>query len=198
MAVAKLTLANNFQLILASQSPRRKELLSNLGYNFSQRIKKVEESYPNNLKPEEVAEYLSKKKSEAYESDLAENEIVITADTVVILNKSILGKAKNKAEATKMLKQLSGKKHHVVSGVCLLKKGTRKAFSVTTTVYMKELSSEEIEYYVDNFQPFDKAGAYGIQEWIGYIGVEKIEGSFYNVMGLPLRELYTALNEFAG
>ena len=196
MAQAKLQLPNNYQLVLASQSPRRKELLSNLGYNFTQRLKQVDESYPNDLKPESVAEYLSRKKSEAYENDITDNEIIITSDTVVLLDGNILGKAKDKVEATNMLGLLSGKKHRVISGVSLLKKGKRKSFSVVTTVYMKNLSPEEISFYVTNFRPFDKAGAYGIQEWIGYVGVEKIEGSFYNVMGLPLKELYEELNNF--
>lgn len=197
MPLAKLILPNNYQLVLASQSPRRKELLSNLGYEYTHRIKQVDECYPKDLNPEVIAEYLSIKKSEAYVAGIAENEIIITADTVVLLNKKILGKAKNKVEATRMLELLSGKKHQVISGISLLKKGRRTSFSVLTSVYMKALKPEEINFYVNTFEPFDKAGAYGIQEWIGYIGVEKIEGSFYNVMGLPLKELYEALNKFA-
>ena len=176
MSSQLLKTPGNFKLVLASQSPRRKELLSKLGYQFSQRLKEVEETYPEDLEPEKVAEYLSNKKAKAYESDMGEDELIITADTVVILNKVILAKAKNAAEAKEMLKQLSGKKHQVVTAVCLQKKGLSHSFSVTTEVFFKHLSAKEIEFYIANFQPFDKAGAYGIQEWIGFIGVEKIKG----------------------
>ena len=186
----------NYRLVLASQSPRRKELLGKLGYEFSQRLKKVEETYPTDLATEKVAEFLSKKKAAAYENELADDELIITADTVVILNNTILGKAENFGEAKTMLEQLSGKKHQVITGVCLQKKGSAHSFSVTTTVFMKQLSIAEIAFYIENFKPFDKAGAYGIQEWIGFIGVDKIEGSYYNVMGLPVKELYDAINSF--
>ncbi|MEQ8625659.1 MAG: Maf family nucleotide pyrophosphatase [Vicingaceae bacterium] len=196
MSTQLLKTPGNYRLVLASQSPRRKELLSKLGYEFSQRQKNVEETFPIDLSVEKVAEFLSKKKAAAYEGEMAQDELIITADTVVILGEKILGKAENFAEAKTMLAQLSGKKHQVITGVCLQKKGIVHSFSVATDVYMKQLSSAEIAFYIENFKPFDKAGAYGIQEWIGLIGVEKIEGSYYNVMGLPVKELNEAITNF--
>ncbi len=196
MTFSKLAPLKDYNLILGSQSPRRKELLAQLELDFTQKVRPIEEHFPNNLSLDLVAEYLSKEKSKAFENDLGLNDLVITSDTVVILNDQILGKAKNAEEAKKMLHQLSGQKHEVISGVTLLKKNKSESFSVKTSVFMKPLSEEEIDYYISNYQPFDKAGAYGIQEWIGFIGVEKIEGSYYNVMGLPLKELFEALNEF--
>jgi len=198
MSKQLLETPGNYRLVLASQSPRRKELLSKLGYKFTQRLKEVEETFPKDLNAEKVAEFLSKKKAAAYEGEMAEDELIITADTVVLLNGNILSKAKDFAEAKNMLNQLSGKKHQVITGVCLQKKGSAHSFSVATDVYMKPLSSAEIAFYIENYKPFDKAGAYGIQEWIGLIGVEKIEGSYYNVMGLPVKELYEAITTFIG
>lgn len=187
---------NNHQLILASQSPRRKALLESLGYSFKQRLKAVDESFPKDLKVTQIAEYLSKKKANAYLEDLKEKELLITSDTVVVLGKEILEKANDAKEAKIMLLMLSGKKHQVITGVCLSNIKKQQSFSVSTQVYFKTLSSTEIDHYIENYKPFDKAGAYGIQEWIGFIGVEKIEGSFYNVMGLPLKELYEAIINF--
>lgn len=185
-----------FRLILGSQSPRRKALLESLGYTFRQRVKSIEETFPPKMKAEEIAEYLSKKKAAAQINELEENDLLITSDTVVILGNKILEKAANKEIAKRMLQTLSGKTHKVISGVCLTSKSKQISLSVSTTVYFKALSREEIDYYIKHYQPFDKAGAYGIQEWIGFIGVEKIEGSFYNVMGLPVQELYQAIQEF--
>lgn len=186
----------NYELILGSKSPRRKELLEHLGYVFEQKSLDLEESYPSTLDLQEVAEYLSKKKADAFKNELKDNQLLLTSDTTVILENQLLEKAANAAEARAMLQQLSGKKHEVISGLCLTSKYKQEALSVSTLVYFKTLSEEEIEYYIQKFQPFDKAGAYGIQEWIGYIGIEKIEGSFYNVMGLPVKELYEMIRKF--
>ncbi len=186
----------NHQLILASQSPRRKELLEKLGYSFRQISKDVDESYPHDLKVDKVAEYLSKKKAKAYSNELNNNDLLITSDTIVCLENTILGKASNEDEAKKSLRLLSAKKHTVITGVTLKSISKNVSFSVKTEVIMKELSEDEIAYYIDNYQPYDKAGAYGIQEWIGFIGVKEIRGSFYNVMGLPVKELYEAILKF--
>ena len=183
-------------IILASQSPRRKELLANLGYHFSQTSKEIDESYPAELNEEDVAEYLSKKKAKAYRQSIAEGDLLITSDTTVCLEGKILGKPENEQQAREMLNNLSGKQHLVISGVCLTSLDKIESFAVTTKVWVKKLSEEEIDHYISVFKPFDKAGGYGIQEWIGYIGVEKIEGSFYNVMGLPVKELYEAIESF--
>lgn len=186
----------NHHLILASASPRRQQFLKELGLDFEIRLKPVEEIYPEGLKPSEIAEYLAKLKAEAF-PDLKPNEILITGDTIVVFENKILGKPKNEEEAFEMLRMLSGKKHKVISSVCL--KSTEKTSIAhdVTKVWFKELSAEEIRYYIDNFQPFDKAGAYGIQEWIGQIGVEKIEGSYFSVMGMPVHLLYEMLKNHA-
>jgi|SRR5690554_4345706 len=186
----------NYKLILASKSPRRKELLEKLGYEFEQRSKAVAEDFPSNLPQTEVAEYLSKKKAAAFADELLENELLITSDTVVLLKNSLLGKPKNEKEAKEMLKALSGNKHQVITAVCVSSIHKQQSLSVATTVYFKTLSDSEINHYIQHFQPFDKAAAYGIQEWIGFIGIEKIEGSFYNVMGLPVKELYEIIQSF--
>lgn len=185
-----------YQLILASQSPRRKELLEKLGYRFRQIAKDVDESYPHDLEVDQIAEYLSQKKAKAYESELASNDLLITSDTIVCIGNQVLGKASNADQAKEMLNLLSAKQHTVISGVTLSSISKSVSFSVHTQVQMKALSSDEIEFYIDNFKPYDKAGAYGIQEWIGFIGVDEIKGSFYNVMGLPVKELYEAIVRF--
>jgi len=185
----------NYTLILASGSPRRKQILSEAGINFLIKPANIdEENYPSQLNVHKVPEYLAKLKAEAIAT--TDNEIVLAADTVVIIDNQILGKPVDKQEAISILTQLSGRMHEVVTGVCLRSKDKTVAFSDTTEVYFRELTSEEIEYYVDNYKPFDKAGAYGIQEWIGMIGVEKINGSFYNVMGLPIVPVYQQLKNF--
>ena len=183
------------KLILASASPRRQELLKEAGFTFEVRLKNIEESYPEELKGEEVAEYLASLKAKAFEQEINADELIITADTVVRLEDKVLGKPKDREDAINILKLLSGKKHIVTTGVCLHSIAATESFSVHTEVYFKELSTEEIEYYVDNYKPYDKAGAYGIQEWIGYVGIEKINGSFYNVMGLPIQKLYERIRE---
>lgn len=186
----------NYKLILASKSPRRKELIAHLGYDFEQKSKDTDESYPSDLPLNQVAEYLSKKKADAFKGELNEGELLITSDTTVLLENKLLEKAINASEAKMMLQQLSGKAHEVITGLCLSSSQKQISTSVSTKVYFKTLSETEIDYYINRFQPFDKAGAYGIQEWIGFIGVEKIKGSFYNVMGLPVKELYEMVQCF--
>jgi septum formation protein len=184
-----------YRLILASKSPRRQELLRSLEVDFEIRTKEVDESFPDDLEPPLVAEFLATKKSAAFE-ELAENELLLTSDTTVICDGKILNKADYYTEAFGMIKLLSGKSHEVVTGVCLRTRNQKVVFSETTKVTFTELSDSEINHYIKQYKPFDKAGAYGIQEWIGMIGIEKIEGDFYNVMGLPLHKLYRALLQF--
>lgn len=183
------------RLILASASPRRQELLKSLGVNFEIRLKSVKETYPKDLKSVEVPDYLAKLKASVF-TNLESDEILITGDTVVVLDDKILGKPQNKAEAAEMLRALSEKSHEVISSICL--KSTEKIVvsHEVTKVYFKKLSEAEIEYYLNNFKPYDKAGAYGIQEWIGQIGIHKIEGSYFNVVGLPVHLLYEMLMNF--
>jgi septum formation protein len=187
----------NYRLILASQSPRRRQLLSDAGIEFTLADRfECDETFPQDMPAEDVAEYLSRLKSEAYPEPLAEGDILLTADTVVIANNRVLGKPSDRAEAIEMISLLSGCDHEVITG-CTLRTATRqRSFSVRSKVHFRALDREEIEYYVDCYRPFDKAGAYGIQEWIGYVGIEGIEGSFYNVMGLPVQRLYSILKEF--
>ncbi len=183
-----------YKVILASNSPRRKQLLEQLGVNFVTRVlKDIDESYPKDLLAEDVAEYISRKKSAVYCEQMADNELIITADTVVVCGNEILGKPKNSIEACNMLHKLSGRTHKVVTGVTLATKEFSKSFSSITEVTFAELSDNEIDYYVEVYKPFDKAGAYGIQEWIGCVGVSGMNGSYYNVMGLPIFRLYKEL-----
>ncbi len=184
------------QIILGSKSPRRKELLEGLGINFSIRTKDTDESYPESLPSSQVPLFIANNKALALIENLSENEIVICADTVVIIDNSILGKPENYLEAVSMLEKLSGKTHEVITGVVIASLLKQKSFSTKTKVTFKILSKEEIEYYVTNYKPFDKAGAYGIQEWIGYIGVTSIKGSYFNVVGLPIHEVYHHLVDF--
>ena len=185
----------NHNVILASGSPRRQQFLKDLDIPFSIQLFEVEEIYPDHLKGTEITDFLAKLKATPFDNTLKDHEIVITSDTIVWQDGSALGKPKNKEEAFQMLKSLSGKKHEVISSVCLKTKEFSKIFNDTTLVHFSILNDNEIEYYIDVFQPFDKAGSYGIQEWIGYIGVEKIEGSYFNVMGLPVHKLYKELKE---
>jgi len=186
----------NYNLILASASPRRQQLLKGLGLEFKVRIKKVKETYPKKLKREHIALYLCELKANAFGKDLDKNTLVITADTIVWLNGKVLKKPLDFDEAVSMLKSLSGKMHEVITAVCLKSGKRSKSFFVITKVYFKRLTTKKITYYVTKFKPYDKAGAYGIQEWIGSKGIKKIEGSYFNVMGLPLKELYDELMEF--
>jgi septum formation protein len=185
-----------YQLILASKSPRRQFLLKDLGLDFEIHTKDVDESFPEHLKAQDIPVYLCEKKATAFDNELNENTIVITADTIVWIEDEVLNKPENFDDAVRMLKLLSGKMHEVYTGICLKSKHKTKSFYVLTNVYFKTLSQQEIEYYIRNYNPYDKAGAYGAQEWIGYIAVEKIEGSYFNVMGLPLKELYEELLKF--
>ena len=186
-----------YRLILASQSPRRRQLLADAGIEFVLAPRfECEESFPDTMPAAEVAEYLSSLKSEAYPEPLGANDILLTADTVVIACNRILGKPADRAEAIEMITMLSGREHEVVTGVTLRSAERVKSFSVVSKVRFRALLQEEIEYYVDTSRPYDKAGSYGIQEWIGYVGIEGIEGSFYNVMGLPVQRLYCELGEF--
>ena len=184
-------------LILASQSPRRRQLLADAGIEYSLAPRfECEELYPESLPAVEVAEYLSRLKSEAYPAPLADGDILLTADTVVVAGGEVLGKPVDRADAIAIINKLSGREHEVITGVTLRSAVRTKSFSSHSKVYFRALSQEEIEYYVDTYSPMDKAGAYGIQEWIGYVGIEGIEGSFYNVMGLPIQRVYCELNEF--
>lgn len=185
----------DYKIILSSNSPRRKELLAGLGLDFEIRVVDgIDESYPCGLPADEIPVFVSRKKAAAYK--IASGELVLTADTVVILGDEVLGKPKDEADAKRMLHELSGKTHRVVTGVCLTAIDRQQCFSVSTDVTFKVLADEEIDYYISNYKPFDKAGAYGIQEWIGYIGVTSLNGSYFNVMGLPVQRIYEALQNF--
>lgn len=192
-----LTDSFKYKILLASNSPRRKELLEMLNIDFKivSGIE-VDESYPQYLQPEEVPSFLSRKKSEAYHSILSDNQMIVTADTIVILDGEILGKPASTANAKTMLRKLSGRTHKVVTGVTLSTLQKTVTFSISTAVEFAPLSDEVIDYYVDTFHPLDKAGAYGIQEWIGAVGIRGIHGSYYNVMGLPVHRLYNELLRF--
>lgn len=188
---------NKYRIVLASNSPRRRELLSGLGISYEVRVlPDVEESYPASLPVGEIAEYIAREKAEAYKSVMTDDELLITADTVVVCKGEVMGKPVDEADARRMLHKLSGCTHQVTTGVCLTTTGAHRSFSVTTNVSFKNLSDEEIDYYVANYHPMDKAGAYGIQEWIGYIGVTGLEGSYFNVMGLPVQRIYKELCTF--
>ncbi|MFD2581122.1 Maf family protein [Pedobacter vanadiisoli] len=180
-------------IILASKSPRRQELLTLMGLNFKVELKDVDESYPDGLSPAEIAVYISEKKAKAFTGD---GKIVITADTIVALNGEILGKPTDRRHAQEMLKKLSGSKHEVFTGVTIVKGDKVHSFYDRTEVLCKAVTSEEIDFYIDNYQPFDKAGSYGIQDWWGIVVVERIEGSYTNVMGLPTEKLYNELLKF--
>ena len=189
-------------IILASNSPRRKELLKGLDIEYrTWVIPDIDESYPETLKAEETAEYISRKKSEPYflephVRNISDNDIVLTADTVVILEGRVMGKPADEAEACQMLRDLSGKEHSVITGVCLRSKTKTRTFSVRTAVEFDNLSDEQLKYYVAKYKPLDKAGAHGVQEWIGYVGVKKLVGSYFNVMGLPVQRIYSELASF--
>lgn len=185
-----------YNFILASKSPRRQQLLHSLGIEFQVKTKEVEENYPENLAKEEIPVFLAELKSQPFLSDLKESDLLITADTIVWIDDFVLGKPHNKEEAKQMLQKLSGKEHQVISGVCLTSIVKQKSFYAISNVQFKELTKSEINHYISEFKPFDKAGGYGIQEWIGVIGITHIEGSFYNVMGLPIQKLYEEIQKF--
>jgi len=187
----------DYHIILASESPRRHYLLKEIGLEFEIKKKKfVEETYPPHLVREQIPLYLAEKKARVFDEDMDENMIVITADTIVWLNDKILQKPADYNDAVKILQEISGQSHQVYTGVCIKSKVKTRSFTARTDVYFRKLTFAEIDYYINHYQPFDKAGAYGIQEWIGYVGVEKINGSFFNVMGLPIQRLYTELDQF--
>lgn len=192
---------NNFlpnkKIILASGSPRRQQYCKELGLDFSIQLKEVEEIYPENLKHHQITDFLAELKASAFESKLAENEILITSDTIVWHENKALGKPKNYDEAFEMISSLSGKTHEVITSVCIKTSSKIELFHSITKVTFINLTKTEIDYYITNYKPFDKAGAYGIQEWIGLVGIAKIEGSYPNVVGLPVDKLYAKLKEYA-
>ncbi|MDP1803277.1 MAG: Maf family nucleotide pyrophosphatase [Bacteroidota bacterium] len=186
-----------YKLILGSASPRRQDLLKSLGFEFLNKPVKVDETlWPKELKAQEIPVFLAELKADAYEEPLKDDELLITADTVVWCEGKVFNKPENFAEGKKMLEALSGKMHEVFTAVCLKSANKQTTFYDVSKVYFKKLKTEEIEYYLTNFSPYDKAGGYGVQDWIGYIGIDKIDGSFYNVMGLPVKELYEELIKF--
>ncbi len=186
----------NYSIILASKSPRRQKLLKDIGFDFVIKTFDVDEQFPDFLTTTEIPVWLAEKKAFPFEGILKENELVIAADTIVHLDGEVLGKPENEEHAFHILKKLSNRKHQVVTGVCLKRKLVQKSFFSVTDVVFKELTEEEINYYIKKFHPFDKAGAYGIQEWIGFIGIQRINGCFFNVMGLPIQRLYEEIQKF--
>ncbi len=192
-----LTDLQEYNIILASGSPRRQDLLESLGLSFSIfNDIEVDEGFPPELKGADITEFLAKKKSEAYTKPMQKNDILITADTIVCQGDDVLLKPHDKADAVSILKRISGNSHFVYTGVHIRSNDRHRSFVAATEVRFGKLSQEEIEYYIDHYKPYDKAGAYGIQEWIGYVGVEEIRGSYFNVMGLPIHLLYRELEEF--
>jgi septum formation protein len=187
---------NNYRIILASRSPRRQQLLRELGLKFEVVIKDYEETYPEGIIGEEIARYVSHEKAIIFKNEISDNEIVITADTIVWCNGKVLGKPRNYDDAVHILEEISGNTHEVITGVCLYSSHKEEIFSVSTKVTFATLTVEEIRYYIDNFSPYDKAGAYGIQEWIGIVACTNIEGSYFNVVGLPVQRLYKELQSF--
>lgn len=188
---------NKYEIVLASNSPRRKELLQRMGVNFKVRtLFGIDESYPDSLRGEDIVCYISRNKAKAYQSSMAPNELLITADTIVYVDGEVMGKPKNAEQAKEMLHKLSGKTHQVITGVTIVTPKRTENFGVTSQVKFTNITDEEINFYVDNYLPFDKAGAYGIQEWIGIVAVEEIKGSYFNVVGLPVQRLYQKLKTF--
>ena len=183
-----------YKVILASGSPRRRELMVGLGVNYEVRIlPDVDESYPDTLQGEEIPLYIAKEKADAYIPMMQPDELIITADTIVWLDGEVLGKPRDREDALQMLRTMSGRTHEVFTGVCITTTDWQRSFTAQTEVRFATLSEDEIIYYVDNFKPMDKAGAYGVQEWIGFIGVENISGRYYNIMGRPVQKLYREL-----
>jgi len=195
-AIENLVKTFPYQLILGSGSPRRQELLKSLGFEFITRPINADESFPGDLKAQEIPLYLAEKKANACPGKLGDKEILITSDTIVWCQEEVLNKPADFEEGRKMLAALSGKMHEVFTAVSLKSSTKQITFFDASKVYFKVLTNDEIEYYLTNFSPYDKAGAYGVQDWMGYVGIEKIEGSFYNVMGLPVKKLYEELIKF--
>ncbi len=187
---------NRYKVILASNSPRRKELLGGLGIPYEVKtMPDIDESFPEGLPGEEIPLYIARAKASAYREQMEADELIITADTIVWLDGVVMGKPIDEEDARRMIRALSGKTHQVITGVCLTTKDVQKGFSTTTDVTFASLTEEEIAYYVEHYRPMDKAGAYGIQEWIGFVGVQDIRGSYFNVMGLPIQRLYQELKK---
>ena len=187
---------NKYKVVLASNSPRRKELLSGLGIDYEVKtLPDIDESFPEGLSEVETATYIARAKADVYRNIMQSDELIITADTIVWLDGEVMGKPLDGEDARRMLRALSGKTHQVITGVCLMTIDSQKAFATVTDVTFCHLSEEEIDYYVERYRPMDKAGSYGIQEWIGFVGVESISGSYFNVMGLPIQRLYTELKK---
>nr|WP_262921551.1 Maf-like protein [Bacteroides caecicola] len=187
---------SKYKIKLASNSPRRRELLSGLGIDYEVKILPgIDETYPDTLQGEEIPVYIARKKADAYRSAMEKDELIITADTIVYINGKVLGKPRDEADARYMLRQLSGSSHQVITGVCITTCEFQKTFSATTEVTFDNLTNEEIDFYIERYHPMDKAGSYGIQEWIGFIGVSGIHGSYFNVMGLPVQRLYQELKK---
>ena len=188
---------SDYHIILASNSPRRQELLGGLDLDFEVRVlPNIEEDYPDDLDTKDIPVYIATEKAAAYKNQITDHDLIITADTVVVLGDEVLGKPTDLDDARRMLRELSGRTHQVMTGVCLMTKERQRSFVVITDVTFKKLTESEIDYYVDKYQPLDKAGAYGIQEWIGYIGVTSLSGSYFNVMGLPVQRIYNELKQF--
>ncbi|MDD3078151.1 MAG: Maf-like protein [Paludibacter sp.] len=185
-----------YKIILGSQSPRRQELLRGLNLDFEVKVMDVEESYPSEIIGVDIPMFLAEKKARAFNEIMDENTMVITADTIVWHEGKVLGKPMNEDDAHKMLRTLSGKTHQVITGVCISTINKRKIFHVITEVSFSKLTDSEIDFYIENYKPYDKAGSYGVQEWIGFVGVEYISGSYYNVMGLPIQRLYNELKRW--
>ncbi len=187
---------SKYKIKLASNSPRRRELLSGLGIDYEVKILPgIDETYPDTLQGEEIPVYIARKKADAYRPSMGKDELIITADTIVYINGKVLGKPRDEADARYMLRQLSGSSHQVITGVCITTCEFQKTFSATTEVTFDNLTNEEIDFYIERYHPMDKAGSYGIQEWIGFIGVSGIHGSYFNVMGLPIQRLYQELKK---
>jgi septum formation protein len=187
---------NKYDIILASQSPRRQQLLKDMGFDFRVIVTDAEEIYPATMPLLQIPVYLAEVKANAITAELKENTLIISADTIVAIEDKVLGKPKDEKDAIDILQQISGRMHQVITGVCLKSKAKQHSFYALSNVYFRHLSDEEINYYITKFKPYDKAGAYGVQEWIGYVGIEHIEGSYFNVMGLPTQMLYKELIHF--
>jgi septum formation protein len=187
---------DHYEIILASQSPRRQQLLKDMGFSFKVIVTDVDEIYPQEMPVSEIPVYLAEIKANAIINELKENTLIIAADTIVAIGNKVLGKPRDEADAFDILRQISGRMHKVITGVCLKTTLKQKSFFAESNVYFRYLSDEELYYYITNYKPFDKAGAYGVQEWIGYVGIERIEGSYFNVMGLPTQMLYKELINF--
>lgn len=186
----------NRKIILASKSPRRSQLLREAGFKFDIQTRDIEETYPPTLPAEEVAEFLAEKKAEGVRDFIKNDEIILTSDTTVVMGNTIFGKPKDARDAFDILRTLSGKSHKVITGVCLLSKDKKRIFKGVSTVYFDKLSDKEIHYYIDKYKPFDKAGAYAIQEWIGLCKIKKVKGTYSNIVGLPMRKVYKELMKF--